>query len=530
MPQNSASTVNDIAALVRARNSLIYVITPDEERVEGYLAQAATKALYVPWFWDSAAGVTNIAGQRQDGLEGRPLIGGPSPDTTLAEIERRSRGENGNPERGVWIMRDLNKWVGNDEKLVQRQLRTVARGLSKTPRNVAQAIIVITPSSDIPAELAGQAVVVEWPTPDREEVGGILDTLVKAYELNLNGAREAAIDAAVGLSAVEVKAVYSKSLVQTQTIDPAIVSREKKRVIAKSGVLEWLDPLEGGLDVVGGLDGIKTWVTKRAVAFSPEAKAYGLPSPKGILLAGISGCGKTYIAKALAGQWKCPLIKFDFGALKGKFVGESEGRLRRALATVDSLGPCIVLVDEIEKGLAGATQGAADGGVSADALGTFLSWMNDRTSQAFVIATANDITSIVNNAPELLRKGRFDELFWVDLPVVYERAQVLWATIAAFKRNPNDFDLGAVADVTDKFNGAELASIVPEAMFAAFAEGREVTTADLIVAAKGVVPLSDTAKEKIAAMRSWAAGKAKPATTPLARTTVQGEPAKVLDL
>lgn len=526
MPTKSETTANDIAALLRARNSLIYVITNEEARVEGYLAQAAGKAGYIPRFWDSAAGVT--------GLDGKPEpVGGPSPDATLAEIEARSTGRSNasGERRGVWIMRDLNKWVGNDGIGVQpqRQLRNLARTLSRTPRETAQAIIVLTPSSDIPPELQGHATVVEWPSPDRDEVAGILDALVKAYDLNLNGARDAAIDAAVGLSGAEVQAVYSKSLVQTKTIDPAIVSREKKRVIAKSGVLEWLDTLKGGLSAVGGLDGVKTWVTKRSVAFTPAARAYGLPALKGLLLCGISGCGKTYIAKALGGEWKCPLVKLDFGALKGKFVGESEGRLRKALATIDSLGPCIVLVDEIEKGLAGATQGAADGGVSADALGTFLSWMNDRTSEAFVIATANDITSIVNNAPELLRKGRFDEIFWVDLPTTPERGQILFATLQAFKRDPNSVDLGAVADVTDKFNGAELASLVPEALFTAFADGeRAITTEDLIAAAKSVVALSETAKDKIASMRSWAAGKAKPATTPVAVS--KGETAKVLDL
>jgi SpoVK/Ycf46/Vps4 family AAA+-type ATPase len=210
-------------------------------------------------------------------------------------------------------------------------------------------------------------------------------------------------------------------------------------------------------------------------------------------------------------------------------VGESEGRLRKALNTIDSLGPCIVLVDEIEKALAGATQGAADGGVSADALGTFLSWMNDRTSQAFVIATANDISSITTNAPELLRKGRFDEIFFVDTPNAQERVQVVAATLKTFKREPDGIDLQAIARRTDTFTGAELASLVPEALFTAFADGeRALTTADLLQAAEGIVPLAQTASEKIASLRNWAKTRARAATT--ADKKVAEAPAQVLDI
>ena len=529
----SQTTANDISALLRARNALIWITTTEEERVEGYLAEAAAAAGYVCRFWDSGQGVTDLSGLPQDGIDGRPEIGGPSVDVTFAEIAKRSRNSDGfsQPERGVWIMRDLPAWIsGPGAALTLRPLRNLARSLPGTPRETAQAIIVLTPSSEIPPELTGHAVVIEWPRPDREEVAGILDRLVKTYSLELNGGREAAIDAAVGLSGAEVQAVYSKSLVQKRTIDPVIVSQEKKKVIAKSGVLEWIDSLPGGLSAVGGLEGIKAWIGKRAIAFSPKARAYGLPALKGILLAGISGCGKSFTPKALATEWRCPLVRFDFGALKGKFVGQSEGNLRKALATIDSLGPCIVLVDEIEKALAGATQGAADGGVSADALGTFLSWMNDRTSQAFVVATANDITSIVNNAPELLRKGRFDELFFVDLPNRTERAQVLFATLHGFGRNPNDLDCGAIADACEGFTGAEIASLVPDALFTSFADGeRALRTEDVLDVARALVPLSKTAGKKIEEMRSWARGRARPASIDYAapeRTTT----AKVLDL
>jgi hypothetical protein len=528
MPTRSQAEATNVSALLRARTAVIWIVTSEEARVEGYLAEAAAAAGYVCRFWDCGQGVTDLAGKPQDGIEGRPLIGGRSIEDTFAAIQQRSLGSY--TERGVWVLRDLPPWIsGPGSQLTLRPLRNLARSLPGTPKEVAQAIIVLTPSAEVPPELLGHVVVVEWPQPDRDEVAGILDRLVKAYDLNLNGQRDSCIDAAVGLSGSEVQAVYSKSLVQTKTIDPAVVSREKKRVIAKSGVLEWIDPLPGGLANVGGLDGVKTWIAKRACAFTAAARAFGLPALKGILLAGISGCGKSFTPKALAWDWRCPLVRLDFGALKGKFVGESEGRLRKALNTIDSLGPCIVLVDEIEKALAGATQGAADGGVSADALGTFLSWMNDRTSQAFVIATANDISSITSNAPELLRKGRFDEIFFVDTPTVAERTQIVAATLRSFKRQPDGIDLQAIAQRTDTFTGAELASLVPEALFTAFADGeRELTTADLLQAAEGVVPLAQTASEKIASLRAWAKTRARAATT--ADKKVVEAPAQVLDI
>ena len=515
----SQQEASNLSALLRARNAFIWVVTQEEARVEGYLAEAAAKAGYVPMFWDVASGVV-------------PLGGTPRGDANdIGEVLTRIQQGTGD-QRTVWVLRDLQAWItggGLSPALTLRQVRNLARNLPGAPRERAQAIIVLSPSSDIPPELQGHATVIEWPSPDRAEVATILDGLVEAYGLDLNGARDQAIDAAVGLSGSEVQAVYSKSLVTTKTIDPKVVSAEKKRVIAKSGVLEWLDPLPGGLAGVGGLDAVKAWAVKRHAAFTPAARAYGLPAPKGILVAGISGCGKTLLAKALAGEWSYPLIRFDFGALKSKFVGESEGNLRKAQRTIDSLGPCIVLVDEIEKALAGATQGAADGGVSADALGSFLSWMNDRTSPAFVIATANDITSIVNNAPELLRKGRFDEVFWVDVPTATERVEVLNATLRQHGRTIDPLHVQAAASNCDKFTGAELASLVPEAMFTAFADGeREVTAQDIVEAAKTVVPLADTAKEKIKSMRDWAATRARYATTP--DKVDSSKPARTIDL
>jgi hypothetical protein len=276
-PTRSQAEATNVSALLRARTAVIWIVTSEEARVEGYLAEAAAAAGYVCRMWDCGQGVTDLAGKPQDGINGRPMIGGPGIDATFDEIRRRSLAETGLPERGVWVLRDLPAWItGPGAQLTLRPLRNLARSLPGTPKEVAQAIIVLTPSAEVPPELLGHVVVIEWPQPDRDEVAGILDRLVKAYELNLNGQRDACIDAAVGLSGSEVQAVYSKSLVQTKTIDPAVVSREKKRVIAKSGVLEWIDPLPGGLANVGGLDGVKTWLNApRYAAARPGLPAQG---------------------------------------------------------------------------------------------------------------------------------------------------------------------------------------------------------------------------------------------------------------
>jgi SpoVK/Ycf46/Vps4 family AAA+-type ATPase len=298
-------------------------------------------------------------------------------------------------------------------------------------------------------------------------------------------------------------------------------------VIARERILEWFDPLPGGLSSVGGLDALKTWLTSRSSAYSPQARAYGLPAPKGVLLVGVPGCGKSMTAKAVATAWNAPLLRLDLGALKSKFVGESEANLRRAFRVIESVGRCVVWVDEIEKALQGATSGSADGGVSADALGALLSWMQDRTSEAFVIATANNVESL---PPELLRKGRFDELFFVDLPNVIERAAVVQAALRSHGRGEAAIDAAAVANVCDRFTGAEIASLVPEALFVAFGDGgREITTADLIEAARNIVPLAETAPEKIERVRNWAKGRARPATSMAGSPTERRKQVRALD-
>jgi len=513
----------EVHAYLRARNPLLWVVTGEEARAERHLFKAAADAGYIARTWDCAQGVAGMDGKVS------PDIGSPDINETLATISARA--DNGN-ERGVWIMRDLPIWLdGTIGITTLRLLRNLARKLPSTPTPRSQALIVLSPTNKVPAELANHATVIEWPLPDRAEIADILDVTVKPYgekiEQPSNGVREAAIDAAVGMTGEEAAACYARSIVQHKRIDAITVANEKKRIIAKEGVLEWLDPLPGGLGDVGGLDQFKTWLKGRSVAFTPKARAYGLPVPRGTFAVGISGCGKTYMAKALASEWRVPLLRLDPNALKGGLVGESERNIRKALRVIEALGRCVVLVDEIEKALQGATTNASDGGVSADALGTLLTWMQERKGEAFLIATANDISNL---PPEMLRKGRWDELWWVDLPNRTERMEVLRSTLRSHKRGDVNVDYELLTDSCVNFTGAEIAALVPDALYTAFADGeREINTADLLAAARTTVPLAETAKGKIEAMRNWAKGKARPATSAESVVTGEQNQGRVLD-
>jgi ATP-dependent 26S proteasome regulatory subunit len=509
---------SEVGALLKARNALLWVVTPEEGRVERALIGAASaKGVDYPVrMWDCVAGVTNAVGE-----EAAPGRACQDPAVVLNYI-RDLR------ERSVWILRDLHKWM---DPTILRSLRNLAKSLPKFVRSEARAVVILSPSTDVPPELQDHAVVVKWELPDRAEIGSIYDGVLSglkpedASAIN-SDVREQAVEAAVGLSAEAAASCFSKSLVtQGKRIVPAVIAAEKKRVVKGKG-LEWFDADSRGLDAVGGLEPLKEWLTRRRAAFSQRARDYGLPLPKGLLLVGVPGCGKSLSCKAVAAAWGVPLLRADFGGAKSKWVGESEDNIRKVFAVAEAVGNCVLWIDEIEKALGGATQGAADGGVSSDALGTFLSWMQERKGSVFVIATANDVRAL---PPELLRKGRFDELFFVDLPTQREREEILRVSLKKFGRTVGDADCSIVARKCEGFTGAEVAEIVPDALFAAFADGeRALSVADLVASAASVAPLSKTAKEKIDGLREWARGRARPASLPEVQSTGGSE--RALDL
>lgn len=505
-PMQASKTNADITALLRARNTLLWVMTREEARVENALIESAAAAKYEVRFWDCATGLTDSTGKtiRMDGQAG-------DPQAVLNHIRDKK-------DRAVYILRDLHKWF---DPTVLRSVRSLARSLQKEGGDTARAIVLLTPSGEVPPELAGHATVIDYPIPDRAEIEKILAEVIESlpefdkdgktpFRANAapNGVREAAIDAAVGLTAEEAANCYARSLVTSKKIDPAIVSAEKKRVISREKVLTWIDPDPRGMDGVGGLDLLKDWLRARKAGFSARAREYGLPAPKGCLLVGIPGCGKSLTAKCIATAWEMPLLRLDMGALKSKYVGDSEANIRKALQVAEAVSPCVLWLDEIEKALAG---GGEDGGVSKDQLGTVLSWMQERSGRVFVVATANDVRAL---PPELLRKGRFDEVFFVDLPTERERTEIAVAALREHKRSEK-IDAAMVAKATEGFAGAEVAALIPDALFTAFADKeRPITTSDIVAASKNVVPIAKTAAEKITALREWAKGKARLASTP----------------
>jgi len=499
----------DVSDLLRSRHTLLWVTSQEEARVERSLVEAVAAARYptLAW-WDADRGIVR---------DGESVTFDPStkdPAAALRWLEKSATG------RTVLVMRDLHQWARSSggDPILLRQLRNMHREMQALPPSTARAVIVVTPSAEIPSDLRGCATVVDWPLPDRAEIEALLGEQLSALRegsegRNLTGdALALAVDSAVGLSEDEATNCFALSLVRSKVVDPATVAKEKKRIISRIAGLSWHDPDPRGLAAVGGLDVLKGWLTTRRSAFSPKAKAYGLPTPKGCMIVGIPGTGKSLTAKALAAAWQVPLIRWDVGAMRSKYVGDSEANVRRVIQILESLGQCVLWLDEIEKALAGATGPQGDGGVASDALGTILSWMQERTCPVFVVATANDVRSL---PPELLRKGRFDEVWWVDLPTREERMAIASASLRAFERTLSEDDMGEIADATDGFVGAEIAAIIPDALFAAFADGeRPLNVGDVVTAARAVTPLSHTAKERITELRDWAKGRARAASTP----------------
>jgi AAA+ superfamily predicted ATPase len=526
---------NEVATLTeafKARASCIWIKTIEEGRVNNELFDIASRNNMLTRVWNVVAGVTDINGKpygpnRDPYLQLRGGIGGSNPALVLNFITAQSkieRGENGNEsaaekealeegkKRAVWIFNDFHPYLRQPD--VCRWVRNCAKFLPSTPNSESRIIVVVAPpSAQIPDELIDHVTVVKWSLPDRKELGRIFDTSLIGVPPEIanqsKAVKDEAIEAAVGLSAEAAALTYAKSIVTERRINPIRVAFEKKAVISKERGIEWFDPLPGGLDDVGGHENTKAWLKVRRRAFSQAARDFGLPLPKGLCLVGCPGCGKSLLAKAIATAWGVPLLRFDPNATASKWVGESEANIRAVLAVAEAVGRCVLWIDEIEKAFGGATNGGADGGVSTDRLGVMLSWMQERKGEVFVVATANDVTKL---PPELLRKGRFDEIFFVDLPNTSERKEIVAVALKQHKRvatvdngcDPSVIDLDAVAAVTAEFTGVEVASLVPEALHFAFDEGRTITTADLLEAAKTVPPLSKTSPERINAVRKWA--------------------------
>ncbi|MBI4425420.1 MAG: AAA family ATPase [Elusimicrobia bacterium] len=474
---------DELDVLLRARCTLIVLVTHEETRAVELVKAACLKRKRPCYSWDLADGFRTL-----DGGEAPP----PSGEDALKALEQIRKG----PDKAVYVLPDFHDaW---QDKRVKRKLRSVAQDLVFTRRS----IVVTSPSDALPEELRDRAVVLQLDLPGETELGEALGELLKNPELKARPdpeRRARLVQAALGLTYAQAQRVFAKGLVADGVLgedDVELVAAEKKALIRESKALEFY-PVRETPDQVGGLGALKEWLRLRARAFGPQARAYGLPSPKGIALIGIPGTGKSLSAKLIGGLWGLPLLRFDVGALFGSFVGESEERTRKALRLAETVAPCVLWIDEMEKALA---HGGNDSGTSTRVFGSILTWMSEKTSPCFVVATANDISAL---PPELLRRGRFDEIFFLDLPTKEERQEIFAVHLRRRGREPKGFDLDALALASPGYVGAELEHAVIDAMYHAFSEDREITTDDVLGAVKRLVPLSVSQRERVALLRSW---------------------------
>jgi SpoVK/Ycf46/Vps4 family AAA+-type ATPase len=377
----------------------------------------------------------------------------------------------------------------------------------------------MSPVQNVPIELEKEVVVLDFPMPTMAELNQVLSQqLTEARSRRISTeTREKLLKAALGLTRDEAEKVYRKAYVTTNRLTDAevdIVLSEKKQLIRRNGILEYIEEDET-IDSVGGLEELKHWLKQRSNAFTERAREYGLPQPKGMLILGVPGCGKSLIAKTTSRLWGLPLLRLDMGRVyDGSMVGRSEANLRNALKTAESISPVILFIDELDKAFAGGAGSAdSDGGTSSRIFGSFLTWMQEKTSPVFVMATANRVERLPG---EFLRKGRFDEIFFVDLPTSEERQEIFKIHLGKRRREIARFDIDQLANVSDGFSGAEIEQAIIAAMYEAFAQDREFTQLDIIAAIKSTLPLSKTMTEQVTALRDWARQRARPAASSVA--------------
>jgi SpoVK/Ycf46/Vps4 family AAA+-type ATPase len=477
----------DLATYIRARYTLVYLLSYEEQRVLDELEEFATQEGKQLITW------THARGLRGAGI--RPGTALKSPNLFLETVPTL-------PDNSLVVACDFHPFL--TDPLIIRQTKELGHELEVTRKT----LLFLSPVLKLPVELSKEVVVVDFALPDHALLtatfGAIAGSLTGEKAVRLDESdREKLIRSAQGLTLKEFSNVLAKTLVTAGRIDRGaidVVNAEKKQIIRKSGILEFHEAGES-MSAVGGLENLKEWLLQRGQAFSDRARTFGLPWPKGILIVGVQGCGKSLSAKAVADSWKLPLLKLDMGRLFGGMVGASEENMRMAISIAESIAPAVLWIDEIEKGLSGlGSSNVSDGGTTARVIGTFLTWMQEKTAPIFVIATSNDISAM---PPELLRKGRFDEIFFVDLPTVAERRVIFEIHIKRRGRKPADHDLEALTQATRGYSGAEIEAAVVAGMFRAFEAGRELNSEDILAACKETVPLSVVMEEKIVKLREW---------------------------
>lgn len=411
--------------------------------------------------------------------------------------------------KDIFVLEDFSNYI--EEEKVKFYVRSIAERAKHTNTHA----IILSAVYKLPVELEKYVTVLNIPLPDRLDMERTLVQVERQCKINLTvEMRNRMIDAALGMTSMEADLAFCLAAVKDDLGEnaPYTVSSEKEQIIRKSGILDYF-PKNENLKDVGGMEVLKDWLFKRQKAYEKKARDFGLQEPKGLLLLGVPGCGKSLTAKTIASFWNMPLLRLDIGKVFQGLVGSSEDNIRKAIATAEAVAPCVLWIDEIEKGLSGVqSSGATDGGVTSRIFSTILTWMQEKTSPVFVVATANNINLL---PPELLRKGRFDEIFFVDLPNEEERKKIFEIHLAKKNQNSQSFPMEMLSKKTEGFNGAEIEECIKEAMFAAYVETPEnpiLKAIHIVDAINKTVPLSTTMKEQISALRQWASTRAKNAS------------------
>ncbi|MBE9189859.1 AAA family ATPase [Gloeocapsopsis crepidinum LEGE 06123] len=483
---------DEFELLLRARYSLVYIPTFEEERVELAVREVAqrqgNRAIYT---WDFVDGYTSNPNDTGFGRR--------NPLQALELIEKLPVSA-----PAVFILRDFHRFL--EDVSVCRKLRNLAKLLKSQPKN----IVILSPKVAIPEDLSEVLTVLEFPLPAAPEIKAEIERLLAATGQSLTGkVLDELVRSCQGLSMERIRRVLARAIAthgQIQPEDVELVLQEKRQTIRQTQILDFYPATEKISDI-GGLDNLKDWLLRRGGAFTERARSYGLPHPRGLLLVGIQGTGKSLTAKAIAHHWHLPLLRLDVGRLFGGLVGESESRTRQMIQVAEALSPCILWIDEIDKAFSGIG-GKGDAGTTSRVFGTFITWLAEKTSPVFVVATANDIQSL---PPEMLRKGRLDEIFFVGLPTQEERKAIFTVHLLRLRpHNVKNYDIERLAYETPDFSGAEIEQTLIEAMHIGFSQNRDFTTDDILEAASQIIPLARTAQEQIEFLQEWAAaGKAR---------------------
>ena len=477
---------DELSLLLKARYPIIYINTIEEDRVEyiirKYIKTSLNRSIYS---WDFIDGYTN--NPNNEGFAKR------NPVQALELVERLTA-----QTPALFLLKDFNRFL--TDVSISRKLKNISRILKLQPKT----IIIIGSELNIPKELYDLITILQFQLPVESEINYELERLIQSLNIEIDEQiLESLTRACQGLSLERIRRVLSKIIATYKTIDEnsiKLLLNEKKQIISQTEILEYWS-VDATISKIGGVDNLKNWLKKRQTSFGVQASNYGLPTPRGLLLVGIQGTGKSLTAKAIANEWQLPLLKLDVGKLFGGIVGESESRLRQMIEVAETISPCILWIDEIDKAF-NNNSSTGDSGTSNRVLATFISWLSEKTKPVFVVATANNVDIL---PLEIIRKGRFDEIFFLDLPQKQEREQIFKIHIQEFRPNRWElFDYSKLAQLSEAFSGAEIRQSIIEAMYHAFSEKREFTTEDICLALTQIIPLSQLENNQTLKLKNWA--------------------------